>query len=1144
MHFLRKETYSLDEQIEAVDLAQSPAEIVILSFTDSDLSALAAAFAARNNESPSIRLANLSRLRHPFSVDLYIEQTCAQARFVLVRLLGGVDYWRYGVEQLAVAARKHGFSLALIPGDRTEDPRLDEASTLSSADLRLAWTYFHHGGPANMGRLLGWIGVHIGYAGEILSPIEVPSAGMFEAACHAAPADAPSALIVFYRSMLMAGDVEPVAALAQALNQRGFAVTTVFVTSLKDTDVHDVLASSLESCAPDIILNATAFSARLDGIPGILESANAPIFQIILAGAPKEQWEGSIRGLSASDLAMNVVLPEVDGRIITRAISFKAKESHQAALEFTSFAHRAEPGRITFVATLAEKWVKLRRTAPENRRIACILSDYPAKGGRVGHAVGLDTPASVLSIAGAMRTAQYDIPLVLPDAVRLMQCLTSGEKARGPNLGEYRRWFQALPEVFRDGVLQHWGDPLHDPAVMDGAFHYHVYRAGKLLIAMQPDRGNTVSRQGEYHDQNLPPRHAYIAFYLWLRQTEAIDAMIHCGAHGTLEFLPGKSVALSENCAPEVVLGPVPVIYPFIVNNPGEAAQAKRRLGAVIISHLTPALTVAENHGATCEMEALFDEYANAEMLDRRRARHLSEAILARAVETGLATESGIDLDEDPMEALSRLGAWLCDLKEMRIRDGLHIFGQPLSPEQYKQNLAACETLSLVDSTYVEKLFEDSARLEIENLLAALDGEFVAPGPGGPPSRGRLDVLPTGRNIYSVDPRNIPTRTAWEIGRRTAAEVMTRYAQDHGAWPKTIVMDLWGSATMRTGGDEIAQAFALLGVSPHWDEVTSRVLGFDIILASKLERPRVDVTLRISGLFRDVFPAQIALLDQAIRAVAALDEADDINPLAAGLRCVSTLSGNRESAASRIFGAAPSQYGTGVSQLALTGKWDRRDELGAAYLDATTFAYGGAEANATEAAGEFRIRVGAADAFVHVQDMAEQDILDSDTFAEHEGGFVAAAGMLGASPALYHADTSMVGRMKVRTLREEIARVVRARAINPKWIAGQMRHGFRGAGEMAEVVDNLFAFAATTDAVESRYFDLIFDAYCDDDDVRSFLMSVNPEAAKAIALRLEEAQRRGFWQTQRNSAVAHLSQMQKARYGELARKSPSTGVEQ
>jgi cobaltochelatase CobN len=1107
MHLLRSETHTLDAAAEAVDLELSPAEIVALSFTDSDLAVLAAAW--DGDRHPGLRLAHLAQLKHPYSVDLLVERLAGHARVVLVRLLGGLDYWRYGIEEFAAAARRLGFDLAVVPGDHREDPRLDAASTLPVADLRRIWGWFQHGGPANIDSCLGFLSARAGRSVGWTEPMPVPSFAPFEAARREAPDGAARALILFYRSVLMAADTAPVTALADALAGRGFAVEAASVTSLKDPAVAEALAAHLRQTPPDVILNTTAFSGRVDDGPCVLDAADAPVFQVVLAGARRDAWAESGRGLGAADLAMHVVLPEVDGRIVTRAVSFKAEQDRRADIEFSRVVHQPDASRIAAVADLAAGWARLRRLPAADRRLAMVLSDYPAKGGRSGYAVGLDTAASVAAMAEDLAAAGYALDGVPPPA-ELMRALETGSPSPVLTLDRYRQHFATLPESFRRSVLDHWGQPEAGESVMGSAFAFRVVRAGSLVVALQPSRGRAGDRKSDHHDANLPPRHGYVAFYLWLREVERIHALVHVGTHGTLEWLPGKAVALGPDCAPEVVLGPVPVVYPFIVNNPGEAAQAKRRTAAVTVGHLTPPLAEAGAHGAMAELEGLFDEYAQAQGLDARRARMLADAILARAGESGLAEDAGLPAGGDPQEALQRLDAWLCDIKEMRIGDGLHVFGRSNGNDHLEpmagDRLAAC------------------AAAERSGLLAALDGRFVPPGPAGAPSRGRIDVLPTGRNLFTVDPRAVPTRTAWEIGRRMAEEVVTRYAQDHGDWPRSMVVDLWGSATMRTGGDDFAQALALIGVKPVWDHASSRVSGFEVLAPAVLGRPRVDVTLRISGLFRDVFPQQVALFDEAVRAVAARAEEGDDNPIAAAAASRTT------DTPRRVFGTAPGAYGLGLGQRLQAGDWDDRSELGEAYLAATSHAYGaGHDAEAgLPAAADFRERVAVADAFLHVQDMAGQDVLDSDAFAEHEGGFAAAAAMLGAKPALYHADAADPARPKVRTVGEEVARVLRGRATNPRWIEGQMRHGHRGAAEIAETVDNLFAYAALTDVVPSRHFDLMFDATCGDDRVRNFLVSENPRAAQAIARRFAEAARRGLWTSRRNSSAAMLDEMLEA----------------
>jgi cobaltochelatase CobN len=1121
MHLLRAETRLLEEAETAIDLAQTPAEILFLSFSDSDLTLLAAAAQGRPQNAPSLRLANLSLLKHPYSVDLYVEKAARHARFVLVRLLGGLDYWRYGVEELSRAAGDKNFALAIVPGDSMIDARLDAASSLPISDLRRIHQVFQEGGTEHLTPLFHFIASFANAKPtwrELPALKERPAAGRFEAGCRKFTWPRGQALILFYRCFMVAEDTGALLALADALAAQEISVTTIFVSSLKDSDAIAFLRAELAEVKPDVIVNTTGFSARLTN-ESVLDASGVAVLQAIFSGATEAQWKENPRGLSAADLAMNIVLPELDGRIITRAIACKQEGALRADLEFAPRTHVPLHSRVKFVADLAAGFVKLRKTPRARRKIACVLPDYPGRHGRTGYAVGLDTAKSVTSIAATLREAGYSISM-LPDPNALMRRLEEGDTAERFSLSDYSFALKQMPPRFVESLVAQWGAP--DTEVPGGAFVIPIVRAENLLIALQPNRGLRANRKVDYHDTALPPCHSYVAFYMWLRQKEQIDALIHCGTHGTLEWLPGKAVALDEDCAPEAVLGPLPVIYPFIVNNPGEAAQAKRRICALTIGHMTPPLELAASHGAALEIESLFDEYAIAEPLDLKRARLLAQAILAQAKETGLLQESGLKNIADPEAALRHLNAWLCDLKEMRITNGLHVFGQSQQAEFRDATLAALTTAQDTDdsSPSLSSLIDHCGEAERASLVAALDGSFVAPGPGGAPSRGRIDVLPTGRNLYGIDPRAVPTRTAWEIGQRAAQEVLNRHVQDHGEWPKRIVMDLWASATMRTGGDDLAQALALMGVTPLWDNTSSRVKGFEIVPPARLAHPRVDVTLRISGLFRDVFPAQIAFFDQAVRALSELDEEDDVNSLAAARRL-----GFKD--LSRIFGAAPGAYGIGLMQAIDQDPAADRDALGARYLAATSHAYRGLRAEGI-ATMDFTDRVANADAFVHVQDQDEQDILDSSEAVDHEGGFAAAAQMLGNDAPAYHIETTRPGAIKVRSLAQEIARVVRARAANPRWIAGQMRHGHRGAAEIAQTIDNLYALAVLSDAVSTQHFELLFEATIGTPLVRDFLIDTNPRAAQAIAKRFEDALARGFWQTRRNSPHACLAKMRGA----------------
>jgi cobaltochelatase CobN len=545
--------------------------------------------------------------------------------------------------------------------------------------------------------------------------------------------------------------------------------------------------------------------------------------------------------------------------------------------------------------------------------------------------------------------------------------------------------------------------------------------------------------------------------------------------------------------------------------------QAKRRISAVTVGHMTPPLCEAGLAGPLGELEGLIEEYAEADGVDRRRVALLEAEILERAWRSGLARDCGLAKNDAPRTAIGKLDAQLCDIKELLIRDRLHVFGR-LPDASARADLAAAINKSAGrdgerPTGNIEALISRSAEQESGALLAALDGKRVAPGPSGAPTRGRADVLPTGRNLTTIDPRAIPTRTAAVIGARAADEVVKRYLQDHGDYPKALVLDLWASASLRTGGDDLAQGLAYLGVRPVWDPGANRVTGVEVIPQPKLDRPRIDVTLRISGLFRDIFETQIALFEMAVGLVAGLDEDDAWNPLAAARR--------RGDGLHRIFGSAPGTYGAAAAEQMLDGDWATRDDIGAAYLAATSHAFGRGEVASSVSEG-FRDRVAAADALVHPQDDRERDILDGDGVADFAGGFAAAAAMLGRDPELYHLDTSQVDAPRVRTFSEEIARVVRGRLTNPRWIDGMVSHGHRGVAEIAQGVDALFAFAASANAVPSHLFDAVHEALFNDEATYSAIKAANPAAADAMAVRLEDAIVRGLWTPRRNAVRAEL----------------------
>jgi cobaltochelatase CobN len=1074
MHVVFRESHGLEETDAPYDPGQDPADLVVMSFSDSDLGAFAAGWQRGRATLPSVRLVNLIALKHPLSVDTYAEKTLAGAKAVLVRVIGGQAYWPYGFATLQDMARRLGIALAVLPADGRPDPALDALSTLPVSTLRRLQALCDAGGAVAAQAALAQLALAAGlYAGPVAGDKTVPDMGFYDpdhGVLAQAPTGAHPVLVTFYRSYLTAADTAPIDALIRALRGAGFTAYGAFAPSLKAPGVAGWLTEHIAANPLAAIVNATAFSAQGSDGTTPFDTADCPAFQIALSTARKRDWAASDRGLSPADLAMHVVLPEVDGRLFAGLISFKSPGKRDPDLQFSRFAHRADAARIAAAVARIKAWHRLAITSSAARDLTLILSTYPGRAHQMAHAVGLDALASTEALLFDLAAQGYDAPAGPPLPAALNHSLTLPLQA-------YLDGLKTLPQSLQD-ALAVWGAPDSDPACRNGAFHFPATRRGRVLIALQPERGDVQSRDGDYHDLQRTPRHGYVAFYLWLRAHNP-HALIHMGAHGTLEWLPGKSVALSDACWPEALIGATPVIYPFIVNDPGEAAQAKRRIGALTLGHLPPPMVASALPSALNGLERLLDEYSTADGLDPARRIRLVAAIRDEARASGVAADLGLASDATPAETITRIDRFVCDIKESQFGHGLHILGQGTG--------------------------------ELAGMRAALSGRRVAPGPSGSPYRGRSDVLPTGRNLFSVDPRAVPSRSAYAQGVKLAEELIRRHLQDHGEYPRGLVVDLWGSATMRTAGEEFAMALHLAGLAPRWDEGSARVSGFEIVPLALLGRPRIDLTLRVSGLFRDVFPGLAQLFEAGADALSARDEAPEDNPYA--------------HRSPRVFGPQPGQYGLGMGTAADTFTDQARADAGEAWLVASSWAIGIDGVSRPDRTA-LESRVLAADSFVHPQDLLETDLLMAADYAAHEAGFAAAVASLGGQrPTLYHLDATRPDSPRARTLTEEIARVVRARAANPDWADGMMNHGYRGAAEIAATLDHMAAFAHLAQVVPPHLFDLYHEATLGRDDLRAFLSRENPAALTAmedIFHRLREA---GLWVTRRNSIVAALEAM-------------------
>ncbi|WP_127144975.1 cobaltochelatase subunit CobN [Pelagibacterium montanilacus] len=1266
MHLLAAQAGALQQDGEAIDPGQTPGRMAFASSADSELAMLAAAADRAGEE--GLRLASLMRLAHNFSVDLWCEQALSGAGAIVIRLIGGPAYWPYGCDEIEMLARQRGIPLAFLPGDGQPDPSLLSRSTLDEDDWHRLNSLFLTGGPDAADAILAaMVALAEGREMAVEAPEALPAFGFWDRArgiidgparltCPARPEEGAHhrrhVPILFYRALLEGAGTATLEALIAQLGAAGLAPVPIVISSLKQAQCAQFVREALGAIRPAAIFNLTGFAL---GVGDLAPEANpfaltdAPVIQLLQGSRPSALWEADPRGLTQKDLAMQVVLPEIDGRVGALLVGHKAEAvwHERTQCPLTSFV--PEPEGVKRAVALAANYARLQQTPRAERRVGIVLANYPLRDGRLANGVGYDAPQSTVEILRLMAEAGYDVggaepvagsdapspPAPLPQGERgapvagygalesgtaLIEHLQTGPTNGRPSHGVsdailplvlYSQWLSELHPCIAEDVTARWGTPEADPFVRGDGFHLPVKRLGNAAILLQPARAYDVAEEESFHDPNLVPPHAYIASYLWLVRAFGIHALIHNGKHGNLEWLPGKATALDSESYPGVLWGQLPHLYPFIVNDPGEGTQAKRRAGATIIDHLVPPLTRAETYGPLKDLEALLDEYYAASGMDHRRLEDLKRRILDFTRDTRL--DRDMALPEDETLALATIDTFLCELKESQIRDGLHVFGRsptgaferdlviafarvprgdgqdgngsliaaladdlglgvdPLSLEMAapwagpRPSVLATGGVWRTAGDTIERLEALAAELvsgraphpdwsatravlemietdirprvaacgpaEARALIAGLDGRFVAPGPSGAPTRGRIDTLPTGRNFYSVDNRAIPTQTAWALGERAANALLKRHFQEHGVWLTALAMSVWGTANMRTGGDDIAQALALIGARPKWQGASLAVMGYEIIPLAKLGRPRVDVTLRISGFFRDAFPAQIALFDRAVRAIGALDEPIEDNPIAARMRTdalgLMAEGASQEDAAlragHRIFGAAPGAYGTGVGKLLDSGNWREKGDLAQAVLASGQHAYGAHSEGIAEKA-LFADRLKSADAVLQSQDNAEHDLLDSDQYYQFEGGLSAAVEMLsGARPAAYHTDTSRPQAIKVRTLEEEISRVMRARVVNPKWIEGMKRHGYRGAFEMVATVDFMFGFAATTGAVKSHHFDLAFEAFVEDEETRAFLIGANRFGYEELLAKFTEARERGFWAPRSNAAPAYLS---------------------
>jgi cobaltochelatase CobN len=1224
--------------------------ILLLSTSDTDLLAAQSSGAGYRCANPSrVGIADLPAL-------------LAEVDLAVVRLLGGRATWPEGLASVL----RSGVPTVVLGGESTPDAQLMQSSTVPAGVAAETLSYLVEGGPQNLAQLAAFLSDTVLRTGEgFLPAAPMPEVGIRSGAALPAPDGRPRVGVVYYRAHELSGNTAFIDDLACGLEVAGAQAVPVFCPSLRGLDRRDhPVLQLLEGCDALIVTvlatggvvpaEASAGGDEDAWTIGALADLDIPVMQGICLTTSRADWAAA-SSMTPMDAAMQVAIPEFDGRIITVPFSFKEPGSDD---KDGLPRYVADPERVRRLAGIALSQARLRHVPAADKRIGITLSSYPTKHARVGNAVGLDTPASAVRLLNALSTSGVDVGGPVPkdpdtlihqliaagghDVEWLTEAQLSAAPARVP-LADYLRHFEALPEKLRAEIREHWGEP-PGTLYIDGT---DIVLAGLLLgnvaLMIQPPRGFGENPIAIYHDPYLPPSHHYLAAYRWLAASPAeggfgADAVVHLGKHGTLEWLPGKGLGSSAECAPDAVLGDLPLVYPFIVNDPGEGTQAKRRAHAVVVDHLIPPMARADTYGDMARLEQLLDEYATLLALDPEKIPTVRAQIWDLVLSAQLHHDLHAELDGQEMpdedsfdDFVLHLDGYLCEIKDVQIRDGLHILGDApagearvnlvlailrcaqlfggsfsvpglrsvlasefdlseaeLLADPGKPAPARPELSELVDGpsatgSDVIDLIEGLARRvvlgmetlgwnigdvgpvvaevlgrpapaveavvrfavdevvprlaattdEIDRTVGALDGRFVPPGPSGSPTRGLVSVLPTGRNFYSVDPKAIPSRNAYDVGVALADSLVARHLADTGEYPASVGLTVWGTSAMRTQGDDIAEVLALLGCRPVWDDASRRVTGFEILSLAELGRPRIDVTVRISGFFRDAFSHVISLLDDAVAAVADLDETAEQNYVRSHVQSDLTLHGDRRRATLRIFGSKPGAYGAGLLPLIDAGNWQSNADLAEVYAVWGGYAYGrgvsGVAARADMERSFTRIAVAAKNA-----DTREHDIVDSDDYFQYHGGMVAMVHHLtGQAPAAYIGDSAVPSAVKTRSLAEETHRVFRSRVVNPKWISAMQRHGYKGAFELAATVDYLFGYDATAGVVQDWMYEQLAASYVFDQDVREFMEKSNPWALRGITERLLEAAERGMWAKPGQETLDQLRDVYLASEGDL-----------
>ncbi|MHC1565606.1 MAG: cobaltochelatase subunit CobN [Candidatus Syntropharchaeales archaeon] len=974
--------------------------------------------------------------------------------------------------------------------------------------------------------------------------------------------------IIFYKTHLVIDDLEVEDVLIKALEGRGLNVIPVFSWGFPnkafEIEGNEAVIEKffMRDGKPiiDLLIDLQSSFLIHTGDRSILEEMDVPIIKgVIVYHRSEDEWQDDEHGLGG-ELVWSVVMPEFEGIIEPLVAGSRVREEIGGGT-FERFSPIEE--RVSHLADRVLKWVNLRKKPKIERKIVFILHNNPCSGleANVGGGSNLDTLESVVRILKRMKEEGYSIEDIPADGRELIDRIMDRkaisdfrwtsideivEKGGAICLldeKEYRSWFDGLPGDVRERMIESWGTPPGKAMVYDGRIVITGLDLGNVLVCTQPKRGCYGARcDGSVckilHDPDVPPTHQYLATYRFFERVWGADGIVHVGTHGNIEFLPGKSVGLSGSCYPDIAIGSLPHLYIYSVDNPSEGIVAKRRSYATLVDYMLPVMTASGTYGKLNELEQLLGEYELAKVGDHARAHALEHLILEAIDEANLGDEIGFSEEMAFEEVVKITHDAISRIKGSLINKGLHIFGEVPEGEMKVELITSMirfdedvkkffgddrdrlrEAVSGIlegkDDVIAPKVKDVSERIErckneIDNLLHGFDGGYIEPGPSGLPTRGRWDVLPTGRNFYTLDPTRIPTRAAWRVGRKLATGLIEKYERETGRIPENCGMILFSTDITWADGEELSQIFYLIGVEPEWDEA-GRVNGFRIIPLDELGRPRIDVTVRISGIMRDSFMQIIELLDDAIRRVSELDEPPELNFIRKHALAQANAGQEWSRAATRIFGSKPGTYGAGVNLAVNASAWKDEEDLADVFVYWSGYAYGKG-IDGKESHEELLNQLKTVDLSFRSNPTDEHDLFGCCCYFGYHGGLtVAARSLSGKEVKAYHGDTRDPSDVRVTDLKDEIKRVVRTKLLNPKWIEGMKEHGYRGASEISGKVTRVYGWQATTREVDDWVFDDIARTYILDDDMRAFFEENNPYALEEMGRRLLEAYERDLW---------------------------------